>query len=34
MKFETRSKIEITAVIVGVIVLFSMPILVMGAGGM
>ena len=34
MTFETKRKIEIVSVIIGVIVLFSMPILVMGAGGM
>ena len=34
MTFETKRKIEIASVIIGVIVLFSMPILVMGAGGM
>lgn len=34
MTFETKRKIEIAAVIIGIVVLFSMPILVMGAGGM
>jgi hypothetical protein len=33
MTFETKSKIEIAAVIIGIIVLFSMPVLVMVAGG-
>jgi hypothetical protein len=33
MSFETKSKIEFAAVVIGIIVLFSMPILVMSAGG-
>jgi len=33
MSFETKSKIEFVAVIIGIIVLFSMPVLVMAAGG-
>ncbi len=33
MSFETKSKIEIAAVIIGIVALFSMPVLVMAAGG-
>jgi len=33
MSFETKSKIEFVAVVIGIIVLFSMPVLVMAAGG-
>ncbi len=33
MSFETKSKIEFAVVVVGIVVLFSMPVLVMAAGG-
>jgi len=32
MSFETKSKIEIASVIIGIVVLFTMPIMVMAAG--
>jgi len=32
MNFETKSKIEVAAVIIGIIVLFTMPFMVMAAG--
>jgi len=33
MTFETKHKIELTLVIIGTVILFSIPILMMGAGG-
>jgi hypothetical protein len=32
MSFETKSKIEAVAVVVGILALFTMPFLVMAAG--
>lgn len=32
MTFETKSKIEFISVIIGVLVLFSLPVILMGAG--
>lgn len=34
MTFETKRKIEIAVVVIGVISAFLTPVLVMGAGGM
>ncbi len=32
MSFETKSKIEFACVVVGIVVLFAMPFMVMAAG--
>lgn len=32
MTFETKSKIEFIAVVIGVLVLFSLPVILMGVG--
>ena len=32
MSFETKARIEFVAVILGVIVLFSLPVILMGVG--
>lgn len=32
MTFETKSRVEIISVIIGVLVLFSLPVILMGVG--
>ena len=32
MTFETRARIELVSVIIGILVLFSLPIFLMGSG--
>lgn len=32
MSFETRARIEFAAVVIGVLVLFSLPVILMGVG--
>ena len=32
MTFETKSRIEFAAVVIGVLILFSLPVILMGVG--